>query len=160
MTRETASKPAEIGLPDWLSVTLDSIFTAKTINLMQAAGPAWRGLIGFTPVPAANAIDLIDVIDAYKGDVTLFNPKPEGHLPANLRRCAGHSFPLRQCADAMNVGGKGGAFLMRRYENISDCGKDRDETLQEADRSKSLHYPLSFSKRHMRILRAIVQAFM
>ncbi|SDA93708.1 hypothetical protein SAMN03159448_05041 [Sinorhizobium sp. NFACC03] len=45
---------------------------------------------------------------------------------------------------------------MRRHENISDCGKDRDETLQAADRSKSLHYPLSFSKRHMRILRAIV----
>lgn len=66
MTRETVWKPAEIGLPDWLSVTLDSIFTAKTINLMGAAGPAWRGLIGFAPAPAANAIGLVDIFDAYK----------------------------------------------------------------------------------------------
>jgi len=73
--------------------------------------------------------------------------------------CAGRSFPLRHCADTIEVNGKGGVLLVWWDEVISDRRKDRDETLQSAGGSKALHHPLSFSHRQMRIFRAIVQAF-
>ena len=49
---------------------------------------------------------------------------------------------------------------MRRNEEISDRRKDGQESLQPARRPKSLHGPLSFSQRQMRVLGAIVQALM
>jgi hypothetical protein len=47
---------------------------------------------------------------------------------------------------------------MWRHEEISDCLEDWDKTSQAADGTEALHHSLSFSKRHVRILRAIVQA--
>lgn len=54
--------------------------------------------------------------------------------------------------------GHGGVFRVRRYEEISNCRENGQEVLQCAWRRKSLHGPLSFSQRQMRVLGAIVQA--
>lgn len=43
---------------------------------------------------------------------------------------ARHGFPMRHCADAVNVRGQGGTFVMRDYEEISQSREDRDEALQ------------------------------
>ncbi|MGF6178868.1 hypothetical protein [Ensifer sp. 4252] len=66
MAKDITSNDVEIGLPDWLGVTLDSIFTSKGILLSRAAGPAWHWAMGWAPVPAAAAVDLIDIIDGYR----------------------------------------------------------------------------------------------
>ena len=81
-----------------------------------------------------------------------------GRLSETSGGCAGHGFPLRHCADPMDVDGEDRVFLVRGGEEISECLKDRYEPLQAADGSKSLHHPLPFSKRHVRILGPIVQA--
>jgi hypothetical protein len=72
---------------------------------------------------------------------------------------AGHSFPLRHCADSMNVSGEGGAPV-GRDEVISDCRKDRDELLQSTGGSKALHHPFAFPQWEVGIFCAIVQPFM
>ena len=48
---------------------------------------------------------------------------------------------------------------MWRDEEISERREDGYELLQAAGGPKSLHHPFSFSKWHVRILSAIVQAF-
>lgn len=39
---------------------------------------------------------------------------------------------MRYCADAVNVSGQGGSFVMRGDEEISERREDRDEPLQAA----------------------------
>lgn len=68
------------------------------------------------------------------------------------------SVPQSHSADTVDVGGQSGASLVQRNEEISGCRKDRDEALQTAGRSKSLHYPFSLSQCPVRILCPIVQA--
>jgi hypothetical protein len=49
----------------------------------------------------------------------------------------------------MNVGGEGGVLLVGRDKVISDCRKDRDESLQSAGGSEALHHPFSLSQRQV-----------
>lgn len=67
------------------------------------------------------------------------------------------AFPMRYCADAVNVTGQGGSFVMRGDEEISDRREDRNEPLQAAGRSEALHRAFSLSQRQMRVFRSIVE---
>ena len=55
------------------------------------------------------------------GDVRLFDRSRTRRLPLKSGNCAGHGFPLRHCADAVDGGGESGVLPVRRDEKISDC---------------------------------------
>jgi hypothetical protein len=48
---------------------------------------------------------LRDLANEQRGDVTLFDQRPQSRLSVNSCNCSGHGFPLRHGADAVNMGG-------------------------------------------------------
>ena len=65
--------------------------------------------------------------------------------------------PMCDRPEAMQLDGDGCLFEVGWDEEISDRGKDADETLQRTWRAKSLHHPLPFSQRQVRVFSAVVQ---
>ena len=65
------------------------------------------------------------------GVVTLSSGDRAIYAQGSLRsgNCARHGFPMRYCANAVNVSGQGGSFVMRGDEEISERREDRDEPL-------------------------------
>ena len=53
--------------------------------------------------------------------ITLFEEGADKGVSPNSDNCCSRGIPLRHGADAMNVGGEGRAFPMRRNEQISEC---------------------------------------
>jgi hypothetical protein len=76
-----------------------------TITGIDDVQPARLGEAQSLSVDAAAGM-----IERRFGDVTLFYRRSERRLSVTSRGCNGHGFPLRHCADPVNVSGRAERF--------------------------------------------------